>query len=202
MQIQEDGPRACGRSQVVVSWCLLHQSMPWVHPYKTPSPLASAREAPAHAPSAHLPDETLCHVARRVAQHQGWLKGGSTSSAGSSSSTPGSSEPERAHIERDRARPVLPPAGVRGRQRAGRNRIETNVSATQRVAQYPGQGFRVSNGKLLCGPCLVTLANIKSSIDAHCITAKHTRKLEVFTAKTAADIDLMSDLTAHFTANP
>ena len=52
------------------------------------------------------------------------------------------------------------------------------------------------------GACVSVVPNIKSSINAHLKTEKHSRKLALFNARTAKDIEIMSDLGQYFKENP
>ena len=166
-------------------------SRKWV----TAARLSMVRRSPIKRPRLVTPEPRASIQTKLFATSRG------ESASAPAAASIGTPAPLAQH-ERDRAPFNMPPAGVRGRQKAGFNGRETKVSVTMRIQQYPEQGFRDSAGQLFCGPCKTTIANVKSSIDAHAETCKHKNNLAKFNARTSSDIDLMADLAAYFVANP
>ena len=67
---------------------------------------------------------------------------------------------------------VNPPP--KGKRSAGRNSKTTvNIKPDQRVKEFPGEHFTVSNGKLFCEACREVLNTKKSSVNNHIQSAKH-----------------------------
>ncbi|CAN0032592.1 unnamed protein product, partial [Laminaria digitata] len=54
----------------------------------------------------------------------------------------------------------------RSRGSRGNNNAK-NFPVTERVRQFPGQGFMVSNGKVFCQPCAKELSNDKDTCKSH-----------------------------------
>ena len=64
-----------------------------------------------------------------------------------------------------------PPKGKRSARRTSKTTV--NIKPDQRVKEYPGEHFTVSNAKLFCEACREVLNMKKSSINNHIQSAKH-----------------------------
>lgn len=82
------------------------------------------------------------------------------------------SSPESALIARKRKVPIN-----KGKYKRRGSTKTTNVSAWDRLKEYPRQHLAVVNGKLRCNACSEVLADKKSSIERHMKSMKHKRGL-------------------------
>ena len=82
------------------------------------------------------------------------------------------SVPESALIARKRKVPIN-----KGKTKQRGSAKTTNVSAWDRLKEYPKQHFAVVNGKLRCNACSEVLADKKSSIERHTKSKKHEKGL-------------------------
>lgn len=109
---------------------------------------------------------------------------------------------DKAEIERKRKLPQKPPADARRGPGKTEPKAKTNVSLSTRLADYPGETFRISGGQLYCGGCRQIIANVKGTIDRHKETRKHEKNVAKFKAKQADDGEIKVELGQYFAAHP
>ena len=68
-----------------------------------------------------------------------------------------------------------PPKGKRSARRSSKTTV--NIKPYQRVKEFPGEHFTVSNGKLFCEACREVLNTKKSSVSNHIQSAKHKNEV-------------------------
>lgn len=105
---------------------------------------------------------------------------------------------EFAGIERERAKKRKAPEGPRGRAKATRITQQTHVPVSQRLVEFPDQGFKESAGKLLCVPCKEALQNLKEGLKRHIRSQKHRNSLAQMRSRKASDIVLCKHLSDYF----
>jgi hypothetical protein len=106
-----------------------------------------------------------------------------------------------AAIERPRVVALKQPTN-NGVHRGGggtRKSIEPNVSAHQRLLEFPGQGYKVNGTSLYCPCCKQVLSKIKSSIVSHGASVKHMENFEKFREANASDAELKVFLVDYYT---
>ena len=109
---------------------------------------------------------------------------------------------ELSHIERFRARKHKLPEGPRGRAKAVRITKESAIPISQRLMEFPDEGFKNSAGKIFCVPCRERIQNNKQGIKRHIESVKHTAGLEALRRSMASDVVLSKDLSDYFKTNP
>lgn len=94
-------------------------------------------------------------------------------------------EVARAYIERKRKTKRLGEAPRRGRRPKMGDRMtkEPKVDPAQRVAEFGGQSFRVSNGALFCSACTSVVSLRKCTIRWHINSQSHRSSLDKFNSR-------------------
>ena len=118
--------------------------------------------------------------------------------AGSSSS----SHPPMADMERVRALKRKAPEGPRGRNAAPRITKQTAIPITQRLAEFPNEGFKESAGKIFCRPCKEEVQNLKEGLKRHIKSSKHKKRSAAWRRANIAGLQLNDDLANFFKEHP
>ena len=107
-------------------------------------------------------------------------------------------------LSRKRSVDRLPPTPPKGKRRARRTQLNEpkSITPTQRVSEFPGEFFCVSNKKLFCGACREELSLKKGVIANHVRSAKHAmgkskRMRKEATERDITDALLVSDKATH-----
>lgn len=129
--------------------------------------------------------------------------GQSASAAGKQHAVPPAFGVPLAGIERVRKPCMKPPSGARGRAKErGVTTKETGVKISQRLEEFPNQGFKEAPaGRLFCKPCKEQLLNLKNSIKQHVKTEKHVKNVRKFGSRAAEDKAVAQDMCDYFNAH-
>lgn len=110
--------------------------------------------------------------------------------------------PTLAAMERDRVGKRKLPCGPRGRTTAVRKTKQTCISVEQRLREFPDESFKKSAGQLFCQACKEVMPNLKEQLKRHCLSAKHSNRLQKFNSVSHDELSLQTDLANYFLEHP
>ena len=173
-------PTAPAAAQPMKSY---HLFLPVNHPGKRASGAFPQRAASPRAPLPSLADAAAAVEAENYAGVAREAEARLEAAADDDDDDDGM--PALASIERPRAKKMKPKLkgnnGVhRGTAGQRTTREPSSVSAQQRMAEFPGEGFKVQGKKLMCPACSIPLVLIKRTINAHIKSQKHKENVVKF----------------------
>ena len=78
---------------------------------------------------------------------------------------------------------------------------EPSIPVSDRLSQFPVQSFEIF-GKPFCSCCKLPLSMIKSTINTHIATSKHTENLVKYNERVAADSRPADSISDYYTVKP